>query len=101
MASIPDCTGVHALVNKGVVMVVSIGNDGPGGSPPDALFAASAPGRGRKVIGVASVRQLARLATLFGIANGTPSDTTRRRRADVANVGQPADGPHRHHDKCG
>jgi minor extracellular serine protease Vpr len=41
-------------VRKGVVVVVSIGNNGPGGSAPDALFAAGAPGVGSKVIGVAS-----------------------------------------------
>jgi minor extracellular serine protease Vpr len=42
------------LVNKGVIMVASIGNSGPGGNPADALFAAGAPGVGAKVIGVAS-----------------------------------------------
>ena len=35
-------------------MVASIGNNGPGGGSPDALFAAGAPGVGEKVIGVAS-----------------------------------------------
>jgi minor extracellular serine protease Vpr len=56
------------LVNKGVVMVASIGNNGPGGSSPDALFAAGAPGVGDKVIGVASFdnQQIA-----FNVA-GTP-----------------------------
>ena len=50
----PTAQATSRLVNKGVVMVASIGNNGPGGSSPDALFAAGAPGVGDKVIGVAS-----------------------------------------------
>lgn len=50
----PTAQASSRLVNKGVVMVASIGNNGPGGSSPDALFAAGAPGVGDKVIGVAS-----------------------------------------------
>lgn len=42
------------LVNKGVVVVASIGNNGPGGSQPDGVYAAGAPGVGSKVIGTAS-----------------------------------------------
>ena len=53
----PTAQAATRLVNKGVVMVASIGNSGPGGSSPDALFAAGAPGVGAKVIGVASLRQ--------------------------------------------
>jgi subtilisin family serine protease len=50
----PTAQASTRLVNKGVVMVASIGNNGPLGSSPDALFAAGAPGVGDKVIGVAS-----------------------------------------------
>ena len=50
----PTAQASSRLVDKGVIMVASIGNNGPGGSSPDALFAAGAPGVGEKVIGVAS-----------------------------------------------
>jgi minor extracellular serine protease Vpr len=50
----PTAQASSRLVDKGVVMVASIGNNGPGGSSPDAQFAAGAPGVGEKVIGVAS-----------------------------------------------
>ena len=50
----PTAQASSRLVDKGVVMVASIGNNGPGGSSPDGLFAAGAPGVGAKVIGVAS-----------------------------------------------
>jgi minor extracellular serine protease Vpr len=45
----PTAKGSRALVNQGIVVVASIGNDGARG-----LYAASAPGVGDKVIGVAS-----------------------------------------------
>jgi minor extracellular serine protease Vpr len=50
----PTAQASSRLVDMGVVMVASIGNNGPGGGSPDALFAAGAPGVGEKVIGVAS-----------------------------------------------
>ncbi len=50
----PTAKAASRLVDKGIVMVASIGNNGPGGSTPDALFAAGAPGVGANVIGVAS-----------------------------------------------
>ena len=50
----PTAQASSRLAAKGVVMVASIGNNGPGGSSPDALFAAGAPGVGDNVIGVAS-----------------------------------------------
>jgi subtilisin family serine protease len=50
----PTAQATSRLAGKGVVMVASIGNNGPGGSSPDALFAAGAPGVGAGVIGVAS-----------------------------------------------
>ena len=57
-------------MNKGVVMVASIGNNGPGGSAPDALFAAGAPGVGAKVIGVASYDNLASTQLAFLVTPG-------------------------------
>jgi subtilisin family serine protease len=64
----PTAQAGTRLVNKGVVMVASIGNNGPGGSTPDALFAAGAPGVGAKVIGVASYDNAQKSFTV----NGTP-----------------------------
>ncbi len=45
----PTAEGSDRLVNKGIVVVASIGNSGPNG-----LYSAGAPGVGKKVIGVAS-----------------------------------------------
>jgi minor extracellular serine protease Vpr len=64
----PTAQASSRLVNRGVVMVASIGNNGPLGSSPDALFAAGAPGVGQKVIGVASFDNAQRSFTV----NGTP-----------------------------
>lgn len=64
----PTAQASSRLVNKGVVMVASIGNNGPGGSSPDGLFAAGAPGVGDKVIGVAAFDN----AQLSFKVNGTP-----------------------------
>jgi minor extracellular serine protease Vpr len=66
----PTAQAASRLVNKGVVMVASIGNNGPGGSSPDALFAAGAPGVGAKVIGVASFDNAQRAFTVNGTAYG-------------------------------
>ena len=54
----PTGQAASRLAKKGVVVVASIGNSGPGGSSPDALFAAGAPGTGESVIGVASFDNL-------------------------------------------
>lgn len=64
----PTAQASTRLVNKGVVMVASIGNNGPLGSSPDALFAAGAPGVADRVIGVASFDNAQRA---FNV-NGTP-----------------------------
>lgn len=64
----PTAQAASRLVNKGVVMVASIGNNGPLGSAPDGLFAAGAPGVGDKVIGVASYDNAQRSFSV----NGTP-----------------------------
>lgn len=50
----PTAVGASRLVKKGMVVVASIGNNGPGGSAPDGTYAAGAPGVGKDVIGVAS-----------------------------------------------
>ena len=78
----PTAQAATRLVNKGVVMVASIGNNGPGGSSPDALFAAGAPGTGTKVIGVASYDNAQRSFTVggtpygFNAASGAPLPPT-------------------------
>lgn len=64
----PTAQAASRLVAKGIVMVASIGNNGPGGSTPDALFAAGAPGVGANVIGVASFDNAQRSF----LVNGTP-----------------------------
>lgn len=66
----PTAQATSRLVNKGVVMVASIGNNGPGGSSPDALFAAGAPGVGANVIGVASFDNAQRSFSVNGTAYG-------------------------------
>lgn len=66
----PTAQASTRLVDKGVVMVASIGNNGPGGSSPDALFAAGAPGVGDKVIGVASFDNAQRAFEVAGTPYG-------------------------------
>lgn len=66
----PTAQASSRLVNRGVVMVASIGNNGPGGSSPDALFAAGAPGVGSKVIGVASYDNAQAAFTVSGTPYG-------------------------------
>jgi minor extracellular serine protease Vpr len=67
----PTAQASTRLVNKGIVMVASIGNNGPGGSQPDGLFAAGAPGVADKVIGVASYDNTQVTLPSFTV-NGTP-----------------------------
>ncbi len=50
----PTAAASSRLVKKGMVVVASIGNNGPGGSAPDGPYAAGAPGVGELVIGVAA-----------------------------------------------
>lgn len=66
----PTAQASSRLVDNGVIMVASIGNNGPGGSSPDALFAAGAPGVGEKVIGVASYDNTATTQTAFQLNPG-------------------------------
>lgn len=65
----PTAQASARLARKGIVMVASIGNNGPGGSAPDALWAAGAPGVGEGVIGVASFDN----GQLSFNVNGTPN----------------------------
>ncbi|MBL8342930.1 MAG: S8 family serine peptidase, partial [Rubrivivax sp.] len=70
----PTAQASSRLVSKGIVMVASIGNNGPGGSSPDALFAAGAPGVGKDVIGVASFDNAQSAFTVGGTPYGyTPA----------------------------
>ena len=64
----PTAVAASRLSKKGVVVVASIGNNGPGGSSPDGLYAAGAPGVGERVIGVASYDNAQRSF----IVGGTP-----------------------------
>lgn len=64
----PTAVATSRLARKGVVVVASIGNTGPGGTTPDGLYAAGAPGVGAGVIGVASYDNAQRSFTV----NGTP-----------------------------
>jgi subtilisin family serine protease len=83
----PTAAASSLLVRRGMVVVASIGNNGPGGSAPDGPYAAGAPGVGANVIGVASydnthVTQPAFSASpdgaLFGYsqASGSPAAPT-------------------------
>lgn len=63
----PTAAAATRMVNRGIVVVCSIGNSGANG-----LYAASAPGVGDKVIGVASVQNLRISQKAFSIS---PDDT--------------------------
>ena len=65
----PTAQATTRLVNKGVVMVTSTGNNGPGGSTPDGLYAAGAPGTGAKVIATASYDNTASTQLAFSVQN--------------------------------
>lgn len=64
----PTAKASNKLVAKGVIVVASAGNNGPGGSSPDALFATGAPGVADKAISVASYDN----AQLSFTVGGTP-----------------------------
>ncbi len=61
----PSAVAATRLVNQGVVVVASIGNEGSYG-----LYSASAPGVGQKVIGVASVDNVNVKLPAFSISPG-------------------------------
>jgi subtilisin family serine protease len=60
----PTAQASDRLVNKGVVVVASIGNSGTSG-----LYAAGAPGLGNKVIGVASFDNIAIVLNYFTVSS--------------------------------
>ncbi|OGN98829.1 MAG: hypothetical protein A2Z71_04100 [Chloroflexi bacterium RBG_13_50_21] len=64
----PTAIAANRLVNKGMVVVASIGNNGPNG-----LYATGAPGLGEKVIGVASYDNTYVALTSFTV---TPDGTS-------------------------
>jgi minor extracellular serine protease Vpr len=59
----PTAAGADRLVNKGMVVVASIGNSGA-----DGVYSAGAPGVGRKVIGVASLDNTQLLVRSFTVS---------------------------------
>ena len=71
----PTAQAASRLAKKGIVVVASIGNNGPGGSAPDALFAAGAPGVGESVIGTASFDNAQRSFSVNGVPYGFNSAT--------------------------
>ena len=89
----PSAQATARLAKKGVVMVASIGNNGPGGPTPDALFAAGAPGVGADVIGVASYDNGQRAFTVndlpfgFNVATGAPLPPTSGPPLNLARTG--------------
>lgn len=66
----PTAAATTRLAKLGVIVVASIGNNGPGGSSPDGLYAAGAPGVGAGVIGVASFDNAQRSFTVNGAPYG-------------------------------
>jgi subtilisin family serine protease len=66
----PTGAAATRLLAKGMVVVASIGNNGPGASAPDGPYAAGAPGVGHDVIGVASFDNT-HLRLPFFTVNGT------------------------------
>jgi minor extracellular serine protease Vpr len=68
----PTAAASSRLVKMGMVVVASIGNAGPQGTPADGPYAAGAPGTGTEVIGVASYDNTAVTQPSFTIS---PDDT--------------------------
>lgn len=65
----PTGQAISRLARKGVVMAISIGNAGPGGSQPDGLWAASSPGVTDGAIGTASFDNTHVVQPAFTVAN--------------------------------
>lgn len=66
----PTAVAASRLQDLGMVVVASIGNNGPGGSVPDGPYAAGAPGVGHKVIGVASYDNTHIIQNAFEVSGG-------------------------------
>jgi len=80
----PTAVASDRLVNKGMVVVASIGNSGANG-----LYSAGSPGLGKKVIGVASYDNVAVTLNQFTI---TPDDTAIGYSAMTGSVPVPSSG---------
>jgi subtilisin family serine protease len=80
----PTAQAADRLVNKGVVVVTSIGNSGANG-----LFSASAPGLGKKVIGTAAVDNIAVTLSQFTIS---PDDLAIGYSSMTGSVAAPTSG---------
>ena len=68
----PTAVAATRLVNRGMVVVASIGNSGANG-----LYSAGAPGLGEKVIGVASYDNTNVLPAVFHASTAATSATSR------------------------
>ena len=90
----PTAVAASRLVDRGMVVVASIGNSGTSG-----LYAAGAPGLGDKVIGTASFDNIAVYQDAFSLSpDGTKIGYTPASGAPAAPTsGTFADGAHRHH----
>jgi minor extracellular serine protease Vpr len=66
----PTGAAATRLLKKGMVVVASTGNNGPGGSAPDGPYAAGAPGVGHDVIAVASYDNMVASAPAFTLMPG-------------------------------
>ncbi|MFY8016638.1 MAG: S8 family serine peptidase [Inhella sp.] len=75
----PTAQAAARLARKGVIMIASAGNNGPGGSQPDGLWAVGAPSTGDGVISVASFDNAQRSFSVggtpygFNAATGSPA----------------------------
>lgn len=69
----PYADATTRLARKGLIIVSSAGNDGPGGNPPDALYATGSPGNSPDVISVASFENTAAVQKAFTVSpDGRP-----------------------------
>ena len=85
----PTAVAASRLVDRGMVVVASIGNSGTSG-----LYAAGAPGLGEKVIGTASFDNIAVTQGAFTISPDAQGDRlqSRHRFAASTQVGNRSDG---------
>jgi len=98
----PTAAAADKLVTKkGMVVVTSIGNNGPTGSTPNGLYSAGAPGVGANVIGTASFDNTAIAQSAFraspdgrlipyalatGTTGGPPASGTFQLQANTASI---------------
>ncbi|HUG99333.1 MAG TPA: S8 family serine peptidase, partial [Gammaproteobacteria bacterium] len=98
----PTGAAATRLLKKGMVVVASAGNNGPGGSLPDGPYASGAPGVGHDVIGVASYNNThaaspsfivdpGGIQIVYNLASGAPPPPTSG-TFPMAKTGTPATG---------